>query len=35
MKLIAEKTAKNRSIRAGGYMILMQEQDGFGKSLFN
>ena len=34
MKLVSEGAAKNRSVRAGGYMILMQEQDSFGKSLF-
>ena len=35
MKLVSEGAAKNRSVRAGGYMILMQEQDSFGKLLFS
>ena len=35
MKLVAEEAAQNLPIRAGGYMILMQEQDSFGKRLFN
>ena len=35
MKLVAERSALNLPIRAGGYMILMQEQDSFGKLLSN
>ena len=35
MKLVAEEPAQNLAIRAGGYMILMQEQDSFGNRLFN
>ena len=34
MKLVAQEAAKNLSVRSGGYMILMQEQDSFGKLLF-
>ena len=34
MKLVAEEPGQNLAIRAGGYMILMQEQDSFGKLLF-
>ena len=33
MKLVAKEAARNHSVRAGGYMILMQEQDSFGESL--
>ena len=33
MKLVAEEPGQNLAIRAGGYMILMQEQDSFGKLL--
>ena len=35
MKLVAEEAAQHLPIRAGGYMILLQEQDSFGKRLFN
>ena len=31
MELVAEEPGQNLPIRAGGYMILMQGQDSFGK----
>ena len=35
MKLVAEESAQGLDIRSGGYMILMQEQDGLGEFLFS